>query len=255
MSAGKKQGVTGMILYAIGAMALATANVPAAAQAQQGWPAQAITPSRFDAQLMAFAQTNRSAKREPVGTLFIGSSSIRLWNVKTDFASYRPVNHGFGGATVRDVLANYDLLTANYAPQSIIVYVGENDIVQGRDASAVAQDLIALLSQLHEDFPKTRVIFLSMKSSPARWSWRSAFELANREILLQSSATGAFDYVDVSASLMLDEDEPDPDCFRADGVHLSALGYQRWREIIDGYLPHQEEIAPVAIKTGLISAR
>ena len=156
---------------------------------------------------------------------------------------------------MRDVLANYDLLTANYEPQSIIIYVGENDIVQGRDASAVAQDVIALLSQLHEDFPKTRIIVLSMKSSPARWGWRSAFELANREILLQSSATGAFDYVDVSASLMRDEDEPDPDCFRADGVHLSALGYQRWRKIIDSYLPEQEGSAPIALKTGVISAR
>lgn len=254
MGAGKKQGVTGMILYAIGAMALATANVPAAAQAQQGWTAQAITPSRFDAQLMAFAQIDRSAKREPVGTLFIGSSSIRLWNVKADFAAYRPINHGFGGATVRDVLANYDLLTANYMPQSIIVYVGENDIVMGRDASAVAQDVVTLLAQLHRDFPKARIMFLSMKSSPARWSWRSAVEQANREILLQSSAIGAFDYIDVSASLMRDENELDPDCFRADGIHLSAIGYQRWRKIIDGYLPEQEDTAPIAIKAGMTLA-
>ena len=244
-----------MILYAIGAMALAMANPPSAAQAQQGWTAQAITPSRFDAELLAFAQINRGAKRAPVGTLFIGSSSIRLWNVKADFAAYRPVNHGFGGATVRDVLANYDLLTANYAPQSIIVYVGENDIVMGRDASAVAQDVVALLSQLHEDFPKAHIIFLSMKSSPARWGWRSALEHANREILLQSSAIGAFDYVDVSASLMLDMDEPDPDCFRADGIHLSAIGYQRWRKIIDGYLPRPQGSAPIAMKTEMISAR
>lgn len=254
MAAGKKQGVTGMILYAIGAMALATANAPSAAQTHQEWTGKAFAPGRFDAELLAFAQINRNARRDPVGTLFIGSSSIRLWNIKADFSSYSPVNHGFGGATVRDVLANYDLLTANYAPQSIIVYVGENDIVMGRDASAVAQDVVALLAQLHKDFPKARIMFLSMKLSPARLSWRPAVEQANREILLQSSAIGAFDYIDVAASLMRDEDEPDPACFRADGIHLSAIGYQRWRKIIDDYLPEQEGTAPIAIKTGFTSA-
>jgi lysophospholipase L1-like esterase len=255
MAAGKKQGVTGMILYAIEAIALATANAPSTAQAQQLWTGEVIAPGRFDTELLAFAQINRSARREAAGTLFIGSSSIRLWNVKADFASYRPINHGFGGATVRDVLANYDLLTANYAPQSIIVYVGENDIVQGRDASAVAQDVVTLLAQLHRDFPEARIMFLSMKSSPARLRWRPAVEQANREILLQSSAIGAFDYIDVAASLMLDADEPDPDCFRADGIHLSAAGYQRWRKIIDGFLPPQPDSAPIAMKTKLISAR
>lgn len=230
-------------------MALLT-NAPAPARAEQ-----VLMPGRFQSELVAFAQYNRTAKRDAVGTLFIGSSSIRLWNVKADFASYRPMNHGFGGATVSDVLANYDLLIANYAPQTIIVYVGENDIVQGRGADAVAKDVITLLSQLRTDFPKARIMYLSMKSSPARWAQRSAFEQANHDILLASIVLGAFDYIDVAASLMLTQDAPDPDCFRADGIHLSAVGYQRWRKIIDSYLPHGRGPAPIAGKATLISAQ
>ena len=238
-----------MILYAIGAMALLT-TAPAPARAEQ-----VLMPGRFQSELVAFAQYNRTAKSDSVGTLFIGSSSIRLWNVKADFASYRPMNHGFGGATVSDVLANYDLLTANYAPQTIIVYVGENDIVQGREADAVANDVITLLSQLRTDFPKARIMYLSMKSSPARWAQRAAFERANHDILLASILLGGFDYIDVSASLMLTENRPDPDCFRADGIHLSAVGYQRWRKIIDSHLPRAGGPAPIAGKVMQISAQ
>lgn len=196
-------------------------------------------PARFEAELRALADYDRSVQDDPVGTLFIGSSSIRLWDVRADFAPYRPLNHGFGGATVLDVLANYDLLTANHAPETIIVYVGENDIVQGRAANAVAADVIVLLSRLRSDFPKARLLYLSMKSSPARWARRSAFEQANRRIRAQSEDAGGFDYVDVSASL-LSETAPDLACFSADGIHLSVVGYRRWRTIIGAYLANRE---------------
>lgn len=220
-----------MTLFATGFLALVAATGPSTAHAGQSQPT-----ARFEKELVALAQYNRTAPGDSVGTLFIGSSSIRLWNVKADFSGYRPLNHGFGGATVLDVLANYDLLTANYAPQTIIVYVGENDIVQGRDANAVAADIIALLSRLRADFPKSRIVYLSMKSSPARWLKRDAFEQANFVLMAQSELLGGFDYVDATSSLMLPGDTPDLTCFSPDGIHLSALGYARWRKIVDGYL-------------------
>lgn len=210
---------------------------------------------RFEAELKALADYDRSVQGDSVGTLFIGSSSIRLWNVKADFAAYRPLNHGFGGATVVDVLANYDLLTAHYAPETIIVYIGENDIVQGRAAEAVAADVIALLARLRTDFPNARILYLSMKSSPARWARRSAFDQANRRMRDQSESKGGFDYIDVATSLMLPGHAPDPDCFSADGIHLSLIGYQRWRTIIGGYLTGQvakEAAAPVSGRNGTV---
>ena len=54
---------------------------------------------------------------------------------------------------------------------------------------------------------------------------------------------------------MLTENRPDPDCFRADGIHLSAVGYQRWRKIIDSYLPRAGGPAPIAGKVTQISAQ
>lgn len=227
-----------MRLCTFSVLALVTATGHSAALAE-GLPES----GRFEAELKALVEYDRST-HDPVGALFIGSSSIRLWNVNADFAAYRPLNHGFGGATVVDVLANYDLLTARYAPETIIVYVGENDIVQGRDATAVAADVITLLTRLRGDFPKTRILYLSMKSSPARWVRRSAFEQANRQIRTKSEESRNFDYIDASTSLLLPGDAPDPECFNADGIHLSALGYQRWRKIIDNYLPVRTVTAP-----------
>ena len=98
-------------------------------------------------------------------------------------------------------------------------------------------------------------MYLSMKSSPARWAQRASFEQANHDILLASILLSGFDYIDVSASLMLTENRPDPDCFRADGIHLSAVGYQRWRKIIDSYLPRPGGPAPIAGKVTQISAQ
>lgn len=205
------------------------------------WAKDLPAPGRFEAELRALADYDRSLGGESVGTLFIGSSSIRLWDVKTEFAAYRPLNHGFGGATVLDVIANYALLTAHYAPETIIVYVGENDIVQGRATEAVAADVIALLARLRDDFPAARILYLSMKSSPARWARRSAFEQANRHIREQSESSRDFDYIDVSGTLLRSDEAPDPDCFSPDGIHLNMVGYRRWRQIIGGYLPNRGE--------------
>lgn len=202
---------------------------------------------RFEAELKALAAHDHHVPREAVGTLFIGSSSIRLWNVKADFAAHRPLNHGFGGATVLDVLANYDLLTTRYEPETIIVYVGENDIVHGRGAQAAADDVIMLLSRLRGDFPVARILYLSMKASPARWSRRAAFEQANREIRARSESGGGFDFIDVAASLLLPGDAPDPDCFGEDGIHLSMIGYQRWRKIISDYLTGEAGASQAAL--------
>lgn len=187
---------------------------------------------RFMAELNAFAHREGAAVQAG-GTLFIGSSSIRLWDLAEAFPSAQVINHGFGGATVADVLASYDLLVAGRQPESIIVYVGENDLAEGRAATEVAGDVGTLLTRLRADFPKARIAYLSMKVAPVRWTMRKSIAEANR--LIGTHAVERVDYIDVAAALLA-IDRPDRSLFGKDGLHLNKAGYERWNRIVGRYL-------------------
>lgn len=102
-------------------------------------------------------------------TLFVGSSSIRLWDVARSFPAIGTVNRGFGGATVGDVLYHYDRVVAGVRPSAVIVYVGENDVALGEPSEVVAIGVLKLLARLHTDMPHARIAYLSMKPTPQRW--------------------------------------------------------------------------------------
>ena len=217
-------------------MLLGSASLPAYAQKAAQTPSQAQAQAqtrRFMAELSAFAPKDGTKVQEG-GTLFIGSSSIRLWDLTSAFPKAQAVNHGFGGATVRDVLASYDLLVAGQEPANILVYVGENDLAEGRKADEVAGDLSALMTRLRKDFPKARIAYLSMKVAPSRWSLRRAVGSVNRD--LRKQAGDGFDYLDVAGGLRAGDALPDSALYGRDGLHLSALGYERWNEVVGKYL-------------------
>ena len=60
--------------------------------------------------------------------LFIGSSSIRLWeNINRDMYPYNSVKRGYGGAHFYDLIHFSKRLVKNHSPKAILIFVA-NDI-------------------------------------------------------------------------------------------------------------------------------
>jgi len=194
----------------------------------------------FAAEISAIARRDQAHPVPQGGVLFLGSSSIRLWNVAASFPEAQTINHGFGGATVTDVLRNYGLLVADHQPDHILVYVGENDLAQERDPAAVAHDVITLLTRLRADFPTARIAYLSIKYAPVRWSHRQAIGRANALIRDAARRADRIDYIDASRDLLVGDDSPDVACYGSDGLHLNQSGYSRWNRIVRSYLTHMD---------------
>jgi len=221
-------------------------------------PAPALAgPARFANELAAIAERDRANPMPQGGVLFLGSSSIRLWNLGAGFPSAQAVNHGFGGATVTDVLENYELLVGGHRPDSIVVYVGENDLAQGRAAAAVAHDVGLLLARLRTDFPTARIAYLSIKYAPVRWSRRNEIARANALIGAQTRARGAprFDFIDASQDLLVSGEQPDANCYGRDGLHLNESGYARWNRIVRSYLARSDRAGREGAGIAMAGAR
>lgn len=80
---------------------------------------------KWAAELAAFAAEDTAHPPAPGATLFVGSSSFRLWHdLPQAFPDRHIINRGFGGSQMHDLLALADRLVWPYAPREILVYEG-----------------------------------------------------------------------------------------------------------------------------------
>lgn len=188
----------------------------------------------FSTEIEDFAKAD-AAQSVPDATLFLGSSSIRLWNVEESFPALGVINRGFGGATTPDVLHYYERLRPRASPRSIIVYVGENDLSAGAAPDKVAANVLTLLGKLRSDYPGARIACLSLKPSPIRWTGYPKMQAVNARLASKARAVG-FDYLEVGQLLLAKDGLPDASLFRVDGLHMNARGYARWNRLIADWL-------------------
>ncbi len=79
-----------------------------------------------------FAEIDRKQTPPENAVLFVGSSSIRMWeNLRTSFPNLKVINRGFGGSRLEDVNHYFDQIVAPYKPKTIVLYAGENDVNDG----------------------------------------------------------------------------------------------------------------------------
>jgi lysophospholipase L1-like esterase len=220
--------IAGLALPALAAAPVAPpSQIPARLNADPSFP--------FSNEIEAFAKANEAGPPITDATLFMGSSSIRLWDIHGSFPDIGTVNRGFGGATTPDVLHYYRRLLPKAKPRSILVYVGENDLAAGAAPADVANNVLALMKKLRSDFPKAHIAYLSLKPSPIRWTLWPKMAAVNMTVAARGRVTG-FDYIDVSRTLLAADGLPDASLFRPDGLHMNSRGYGRWTRLVDAYL-------------------
>lgn len=216
-----------LLALSLPGMAMARTDAPPPPNADPAFP--------FAREIDAFVRANAAQPPLPDATLFLGSSSIRLWDIAGSFTDIATVNRGFGGASTPDVLRHYPRLLPRARPRSIIVYVGENDLAAGASPDKVADDVLTLLKRLRADYPRAAIAFLSLKPSPIRWTLRPKMAAVNSAVAARAKA-GRFVYLDVGTVLLAPDGLPDASLFRPDGLHMNAQGYQRWTRLVDAWL-------------------
>ena len=191
----------------------------------------------FAAELLAFHQQDLAGRYPPGGVVFVGSSSIRFWDLHASFPGRKFLNRGFGGSQISDSIANLDLLILRHAPGTVVFYAGDNDIAFGKTPERVAADFRTLARGVHARLPNTRILFLAIKPSIARWELVGPMREANRRIQAYCGSDPRLVYVDVHTPMIGPDGLPRPDLLYSDGLHLSAAGYALWTRLVTPHLP------------------
>jgi len=183
----------------------------------------------FEEEIMNFEKMDLSSPPGNEIVLFTGSSSIRMWkSLSEDFSKQNVINRGFGGSQFTDLLYYYDRVIYPYSPRKILIYEGDNDIANGKNADQVLSDFQLLADKMRLDFPDCKIAFISIKPSPSRWHLKDEMIKAN-QLIEQYCESNDITFIDIF-SPMIYNGRPIPDLYISDSLHMTEKGYEIWVE-------------------------
>jgi lysophospholipase L1-like esterase len=193
--------------------------------------------ARWRESLEGFAASDREHAPAPGGIVFVGSSSIRLWQgLESEFGTVGIVKRGFGGSRLSDCARYAARLVLPYKPRMVVVYAGDNDLAEGATPQDVLVSYDKFVQRVHAALPKTRIAYLSIKPSPLRQALMPAMRQANELIRNYSKKDPSLDYIDVYSRMLDASGQPRTDLFLVDSLHLNAAGYAIWKSAIAEHL-------------------
>jgi lysophospholipase L1-like esterase len=187
-------------------------------------PKEADRAAKWEKEIAAIEKRLTEKPPDQGGIVFSGSSTIRMWDVSAAFP--KATNCGFGGSEIRDVTHFADRIILKHEPRAIIFYSGDNDLNSRRTPEQVVSDFKALAEVVHNRLPKTRIYFISIKPSLARWKQFDAQSKANALVKELCEKNERLGYVDIVPKILGSDGQPRAELFVKDGLHLSKLGYE-----------------------------
>jgi lysophospholipase L1-like esterase len=197
-------------------------------------------PARFEREIDAFENWDRQNSFPKNAVLFVGSSSIRLWQTAESFPDLPVINRGFGGSTIADINHYFDRIVLKYKPRAIAFYAGDNDIANGKSSQQVYDDFLEFVRLVRDGLGKTPILFISIKPSIARIKLWPKMKQANTSVLRLTGVNSQVIYVDIASPMLNRKVPPRPgrpeipskDLFLDDGLHLNQRGYALWTKVL-----------------------
>lgn len=190
---------------------------------------------RWASEMARIDKLNETETHPADSVLFIGSSSIRLWDtIQNDVAPYKPIQRGYGGARYSDLAVFAERLIKPHRYQAMVVFVG-NDVT-GSDADLSLTEIERLaryvvgVSRAHQ--PQAPVLLVEVTPTSSRYRVWPQIRRVN-DLLREIAMTEPNTYFIPTAEYYLDaNNKPVDRYFRSDLLHLNEQGYAVWSKLI-----------------------
>jgi len=199
------------------------------------------TSDVFEKDILNLEQLDFENKADKNNLLFIGSSSIRLWDdIDNDMQPYKSVKRGYGGAHYYDLIHFIERLITNHSPRAILIFVA-NDITGSNDIFKTSDDLspkevkrlfkycYKSIRKIHKKVP---VFVIETTPTPSRSDVWNKISEANDLISNFCESKSNLHYIQTRDKFIDDKGLPINSLFVSDQLHLNKNGYKLWSEII-----------------------
>ncbi len=205
--------------------------------------------AQYDAERTRYRAQDALSPQSQDAVLFVGSSSIRLWEeLSQDFSDYRVIQRGFGGSTIGDLQkfagSNSDAAAGDawaknvvqfYNPRAIVVWSGTNDVRPGQSGAYVAAGFQNFVSLVHAHRPDTHIFYLGITKNPHYLDYADADQRrrdANALIqsFISSSGNSKLHYIDLPSLFesLTFSSSPSMWDYYVDSLHTNKAGYALW---------------------------
>ena len=193
---------------------------------------------RYQNDINKYQKENKQLSNRSCDVLFLGSSSINLWDtIYEDFAPLKLIRRSYGGATLRDMIYNYATIAKGYKPKAIVLYV-ENDLGSHKEGVNAVKcfDLFRIfIAKLKKEYPNTPLFVVSLKPSQHKAD-QLKDQLIVNTLLEQNATEQQYTYIDITKVMYDEEGNLRTDIFKEDNLHRNAEGDKRWTAIIQPLL-------------------
>ncbi len=221
----------------LGTFSLGFGCLPVTAQSPA--PALLPLPAAADAapEMNAFLKADQKQMPPAGAVLFMGSSSIRMWDTARDFPEIPTINRGFGGSQIFENTLYVDRIAVPYKPKIIVFCAGTNDLAYGnKTAPQVFQEYKDFVAKVHAALPDTRIVYISVNPTVSRWNLEDATLKLNHSIeewtFENNSPAEKLNFIDSHDVLLTPDGQPPANLLRADNLHFNAQGYEAWTAIV-----------------------
>ncbi len=188
----------------------------------------------WEKKMQEFESQDQENPAQPGGVVFVGSSSIRFWDLPRFLPDLEgPVlNRGFGGSHIEHSINQLELLVLKHKPRAVVLYAGDNDIARGKTIERVVADFETFVAGIKEALPETKIYFLSIKPCKSRWKNVETNIKTNQAISAICKKDSMLGYIDIWDATLGEDGMPNDELFRSDALHLSDAGYEVWSKIV-----------------------
>lgn len=155
-------------------------------------------------------------------------------------------NRGISGDTYAGVLNRLDVIVKG-KPQKIFLMIGINDLSQGKGAKQITEGNRAIVRQIKEKSPETKVYVQSLlpvnpcycrfKSATGKWAQVAGVNAQLRQMATEEKV----EYIDLFPHFAVGA-KLNPKLSN-DGLHLLGEGYAIWKELLLQYLQEKQSEA------------
>jgi lysophospholipase L1-like esterase len=188
--------------------------------------------NKWEPNIRKFEAADAKKMPAPGGIVFVGSSSMVFWKTDEGFPGLGIINRGFGGSETSDSLEFADRIILKYKPRIVAIYAGDNDIARGKSVDTVVNDTKKLFAKIHEALPETKIIYVAIKPSLARWELVDQMRAANERIKKIAGKDDRIQFLDIDTPSLGPNGKPRRELFIKDGLHLSQAGYDIWNDLM-----------------------
>jgi lysophospholipase L1-like esterase len=197
--------------------------------------------ARWEKEIAAIEDREKTTPPPKGGLVFIGSSTIRNWkSLEQDFPDHKVINHGFGGSQIVDSTHFADRLIFPFEPKMVLLRAGGNDIHAGKSAEQVFREYQDFVKTVHAKLPDADIVFISLSPAPARWNERDENKKLNTMVEAFSKTQPHLKYVDTYDMTLTPEGQAREELFVADRLHFNPDGYKLLTDRVRPALPPKE---------------